>query len=93
MQEMYNFGQSITKNDDMRDFGACNALVDDFREAFNWMLRHLNPAVWVASLVPNALAHAVGLVRLVPNLLTDLASMDIYKIGYDLGDLFKMLFN
>ena len=92
MQEAWNFGYDLTHNDDMRDFGACTGFVNEFREAFEWLMRHLNPAVWIAGLPMNIITHCVGLVRAIPRLLTDFAIWDMYKMGYDIGNIFQMLF-
>merc|ERR1712146_798760 len=51
MQEAWNFGQDIVHNDDLTSFGACSGFANEFKEAFEWIMRHLNPAVWVANLI------------------------------------------
>lgn len=77
-------------------YGACGALVYEFQESYYFVLRHIVPVAWVASLWTNVLTHSIPLFTRVTTLMQDVASEDadkVYKVGYDCGGIFKILFD
>ena len=93
MQEMWSFSRKLSSDDDSEmNIDACRNFVSIYQEMYEYVIDHLNPMVLIAKLPQNILTHSVGLMKLLPHLLTDLGTFDLYKIGYDFGALLHKLF-
>jgi len=93
MQEMWSFSRKLSSDDDSEmNIDACRNFVSIYQEMYEYVIDHLNPMVLIAKLPQNILTHSVGLMQLLPHLLTDLGTFDLYKIGYDFGALLHKLF-
>lgn len=91
MQEMWNFSRKLSSDDGSLGIDACEDFVSIYKEMYTFVLNHLNPMVIIAAIPSNIMWHSLALMKLLPHLLTDMGSFDLYKIGYDVGALIHLV--
>ncbi len=75
------------------NFGACTAIGTEFGDAFDFVLKHWNPAQLGINAASNFFTHIFEILGDAWSLITDIFSLNMYKLGYDTGALTITLIN
>ena len=92
VEEVFNLVMEMV-TDAPEEFEACEGLVEDSKNTFNWIMHHLSPTQMMGNLLGNLTTHLFLVGTDSWGLVTAFTARDFFKFGKDLGALIFLLIN